>query len=98
LRKLGESSVSDDDWPLVAALRFAALFHRSRSDAALPELSLKRRDGAFLLSVPEGWLAENPLTETALREEAKLWRGSGRAFELRRNVDRETGAALVATV
>jgi len=83
LRKLGEVSVPAEDWPLVATLRLAALFLRSRTDAALPELTLKTRGGTFILGVPADWLAENPLTETALREESKQWRGTDRQLEIR---------------
>jgi exopolyphosphatase/guanosine-5'-triphosphate,3'-diphosphate pyrophosphatase len=94
LRKLDEIAIADDDWPLVAALRLAALFHRSRTEATLPDLALKRRNDTFVLDVPHGWLAENPLTETALREEAKLWRGSGRLLEVRLTGAEDTSPVL----
>ena len=96
LRKFGEVAIADDDWPLAAALRIAALFHRSRTDANLPELSLKRRNGAFVLGVPEPWLNDNPLTETALREEINLWRGSGRSLDVRMTGKEDSGIDLVS--
>ena len=96
LRKFGEVPVADDDWPLVVALRLAALFHRSRADASLPELSLKRRNGSFVLGLPDEWLNDNPLTETALREEINLWRGSGRSLEVRMTGAQDSGIDLLS--
>jgi exopolyphosphatase/pppGpp-phosphohydrolase len=81
LRKVEEVVVADNDWPAVVALRLAALFSRSRREAALPEFSLKHRNGTFILGVPRT-AADNPLTETALQEEL-AWRGSGRVLEIR---------------
>ena len=96
LRKFGELAITDDDWPLVAALRLAALFNRSRTEANLPELSLKRRNDAFVLGVPGEWLSDNPLTETALREEIKLWRGSGRSLDVRMTGVEENSVDLLS--
>ena len=96
LRKLGEVAVADDDWPLVAALRLAALFNRSRTDAPLPELSLKRRNDSFVLALPAEWLDDNPLTETELREEINLWRGSGRSLDVRMTGAQENDVALLS--
>ena len=45
------------------------LFYRSRADVALPELCLGCRDLACQLSLAAEWLADNPLTATALEEE-----------------------------
>ena len=53
----------------VLALRLAVLFYRSRADVALPELRLGCRDLACQLSLAAEWLADNPLTATALEEE-----------------------------
>jgi exopolyphosphatase/guanosine-5'-triphosphate,3'-diphosphate pyrophosphatase len=94
LRKLGEYTVADDDWPSVVALRLATLFSRSRVDATFPEFSLRRRNDAFILGVPAGWLADNPLTETALRAEVKLWRGCGHSLEVRVTAAQGADAAL----
>ena len=96
LRKFGELAITDDDWPLVAALRLAALFNRSRTEANLPELSLKRRNDAFVLGVPGEWLSDNPLTDTALREEIKLWRGSGRSLDVRMTGVEENSVDLLS--
>ncbi len=96
LKKLRESGVSDDDWPLVAALRLAVLFNRSRVKIDLPALRLRMNGTSFTLTVPEDWLAENPLTETALRNEMQQWRGSGGGLEIR-IADGTTTSPLPAT-
>jgi exopolyphosphatase/guanosine-5'-triphosphate,3'-diphosphate pyrophosphatase len=83
LKRVEALAATDADWPLVAALRLAALVHRSRSDFAVPPLELKGRGRRFRLGVPAAWLADNPLTETALREEVGQWRGSGGELEIR---------------
>jgi len=83
LRKLRETAMTEDDWPLVAALRLAVLFNRSRMKVALPSFELKASGPSFTLFVPERWLTDNPLTETALRDEIQLWRGSGGGLEVR---------------
>jgi len=90
-------AVADEDWPLVAALRLAVLFHRSRTNASLPELALKARGHSFTLTVAADWLAANPLTETALRDEVKSWRGSGAELVIRVTSDEdERGTVLSA--
>jgi exopolyphosphatase/guanosine-5'-triphosphate,3'-diphosphate pyrophosphatase len=97
LRKLAGQPATDEDWPLIAALRLAALFARSRSDSQWPELVLKGRGRRFNLGVPADWLAKNPLTETALREEMKQWRAAGGELEIRlTGMTAEAGTALSA--
>ena len=83
LKKLRELGVADDDWPLIAALRLAVLFNRSRVRIELPALRLMMEGPAFTLTLPEDWLAANPLTETALRNEIQQWRGAGRTLGIR---------------
>ena len=95
LRKLRELGVTDDDWPLVTALRLAVLFNRSRVKIDLPALRVKMTGSVFTLTVPEDWLAENPLTETALRNEMQQWRGSGGGLEIR-IADGATSSHLLA--
>lgn len=53
----------------VLALRLAVLFYRSRANVALPNVRLACRDQACQLSLAAAWLADNPLTATALEEE-----------------------------
>ena len=83
LRKLRDIGVAEQDWPLVAALRLAVLFNRSRVTNALPEITLRGTGLFFTVSVPGPWLADNPLTETALRDEVQQWRGSRGTLDVR---------------
>jgi len=83
LRKLPELTVAEEDWPLVAALRLAVLFCRSRGRVDLPEFRLRSYGRRFVLDVPESWLAANPLTETELRDEMGSWKGSGAELVVR---------------
>lgn len=53
----------------IVALRLAVLFYRSRADVVLPELSLTCQGSSWRLALSEEWLADNPLTATALEEE-----------------------------
>lgn len=61
------------DWRSVLALRLAALFYRGRSDVSLPSLQAKVQGNKFRIALDPEWLARNPLTATALREEVKEW-------------------------
>jgi exopolyphosphatase / guanosine-5'-triphosphate,3'-diphosphate pyrophosphatase len=64
---------------LALLLRLAVLLHRSRGEAARPELVPGRR--ALELRFAPGWLERHPLTHADLLEEAELLRAAG--FELR---------------
>ncbi len=59
---------------LVMALRLAVLFYRSRSDAALPVIQASANGNKLRLAITPGWLAQYPLTDTALQEEARQWK------------------------
>jgi len=65
------------DWPLIAVLRLAVLFHRSRNDEPLPSLSLAWQDKRGQLQVDPRWLADNPLTAMLLEKEQAEWRSLG---------------------
>jgi exopolyphosphatase/guanosine-5'-triphosphate,3'-diphosphate pyrophosphatase len=71
----------DIGWDMVFAQRLAALFHRSRSDVALPSLQARRQGKKFRLSLDSAWLARNTLTATALADEIREWDEIG--FELK---------------
>ena len=71
---------NDTEWVLILVLRLAALFHRSRSDADLPEMKLKKAGAGFFLELERGWLARNPLTETLLEGERRQWKSVGMAL------------------
>jgi exopolyphosphatase / guanosine-5'-triphosphate,3'-diphosphate pyrophosphatase len=96
LRRVEPLAIHDGDWPLVASLRLAALFHRSRSELDLPQLAFKGKGRRFSLGVPAGWLADNALTEMALREEIKQWRGSGGELEIRLIDSQSDAGALLS--
>lgn len=59
---------------LAMSLRLAVLFHRSRSDAPLPTMRGRFSGTKFHLAITADWLAQNPLTGTALQEEIGLWK------------------------
>ena len=82
------------DWNRVFALRLAALFHRSRADVALPSLQAKHQGKKFRLTLDPGWLARNPLTVTALRDEIREWDKIGVEFRIQELDELETSAEL----
>ena len=65
------------DLAMVMALRLAVLFHRSRTDVALPPIEAHYRKGTFYLHLDADWLHESPLTAAALQEEMHEWRKLG---------------------
>ena len=77
LEKLQGQLKNTEDCVLAMSLRLAVLFYRSRSDSDLPALCGRFSGTKFHLSMDASWLAQNPLTETALREEVKQWKTLG---------------------
>ncbi len=55
---------------LTILLRMAVLLHRSHSAGELPEIGFSARGKTLRLRFPRGWLAEHPLTEADLAQEA----------------------------
>jgi len=74
LNKLQGQLKNTEDCVLAMSLRLAVLFYRNRSDNGLPALRGSFSGTKFHLSIDAGWLARNPLTETALQEEIKQWK------------------------
>ncbi|HKB61136.1 MAG TPA: exopolyphosphatase [Gallionellaceae bacterium] len=74
LEKMRDQIDTIEKIALVMALRLAVLFYRNRSEINLPEMRGQIDDKRFRLSLAPGWLAQNPLTDTALQEEAKQWK------------------------
>jgi len=66
----------------ILALRLAVLFYRSRMDFELPEIKLSLEGSSFKLAMSRDWLSINPLTETALANEAKEWKSVGLRLEI----------------
>lgn len=71
------------EWLLIFCLRIAALLHRARDDAPLPELHARLGAKGFELALDREWLAEAPLTATALDEEVEQWASVGIGFRVR---------------
>jgi exopolyphosphatase / guanosine-5'-triphosphate,3'-diphosphate pyrophosphatase len=59
------------------ALRFAVLIYRNRKDITLPAMRGYFSGSKFHLTLPADWLEQNPLTDTALQEEARQWKTLG---------------------
>ncbi len=81
LKKAQTALGEDIDWRMVLALRLAALFCRGRADFTVPPIQLRAQAGKFRLTLDTAWLERNPLTATALHNEAREWERIG--FELR---------------
>jgi exopolyphosphatase/guanosine-5'-triphosphate,3'-diphosphate pyrophosphatase len=77
LDKVRDIVTTPEDIALIMALRLASLFYRNRSDAELPVMRGHFSGTKFHLILAPGWLAQNPLTDTALQEEAKQWKSLG---------------------
>ena len=54
---------------LAVLLRIAVLLNRSRSPVELPEIRLRAGSRSLRVSFPEGWLANNHLTQAGLKQE-----------------------------
>ena len=54
---------------LCVILRMAALLHRSRDAATLPDIEVNGEQGNLGLLFPDGWLKDHPLTRAELKRE-----------------------------
>ncbi|MDH4325068.1 MAG: hypothetical protein OEW90_13105, partial [Betaproteobacteria bacterium] len=77
LRKMHDAGLEAADWPLVFALRLAALILRRRADVRLPLLRVSGDAGGFEIELAQAWLDDNPLSAAALEEEAGHWKSVG---------------------
>ncbi len=77
LEKIAASAQDEKIWHQVFCLRLAALLRRSRDDHALPDLRLSCEADSYLLELPPGWLAANPLRAAALLDETMAWQRVG---------------------
>jgi exopolyphosphatase/guanosine-5'-triphosphate,3'-diphosphate pyrophosphatase len=71
------------EWLLIFCLRLAALLHRARDDAPLPDMTVAVGPKGFQLQVAREWLAGAPLTAAVLEEEPGQWANVGIEFKLR---------------
>jgi len=62
---------------LCVILRMAALLHRSRDDATLPDIEVSGDPGSLALVFPAGWLREHPLTRAELKREKQYLKPAG---------------------
>jgi exopolyphosphatase/guanosine-5'-triphosphate,3'-diphosphate pyrophosphatase len=77
LGKMHDAGLETADWPLVFALRLAALILRSRTDVKLPLLRVAGDAGGFEIELAQSWLDDNPLSAAALEDEAGHWKAVG---------------------
>jgi len=77
LRKMQDAGLEAADWPLVFALRLAALILRRRTDVKLPLLRVAGDEGGFEVELAQSWLDDNPLSAAALEDEAGHWKSVG---------------------
>ena len=82
LKKLQGMLNEEEDCVLAMSLRLAVLFYRNRSDIVLPVLHSRFSGTKFYLSIDSDWLAQNPLTETALQDEVKQWKSLGVSLQI----------------
>jgi len=82
LKKLQGMLNDEEDCVLAMSLRLAVLFYRNRSDIVLPVLHARFSGTKFYLSIDPDWLAQNPLTETALQDEVKQWKTLGVSLQI----------------
>ena len=68
---------------MVMALRLAALIFRSRADLVLPEIGVKAHGRDMRFDIDREWLANNPLTVTALQEEIEEWDAAGFRLDIK---------------
>ncbi|MBC7944721.1 MAG: exopolyphosphatase [Burkholderiales bacterium] len=96
LLKIRDVIVRESDWAIVIALRLATLFQRSRSDIALPEIRSVLDGERHCLDIDREWLALNPQTEHALREEVREWKKLKFELKITALCDPESSPELVA--
>ncbi len=82
LAKLSGTVQRPNEWLAVLCLRIAALVHRRRTDLDVSRLKLERAGSGYALRTDAAWLADHPLTEFNLRQEAADWNRLGIALDL----------------
>jgi len=82
LNKTAQYLPDAESWAQILSLRIAVLFYRSRTELVLPEIVLKWNKPTFEIGLSKDWLSRNPLTETALENEAMEWKSVGMKLEV----------------
>jgi exopolyphosphatase / guanosine-5'-triphosphate,3'-diphosphate pyrophosphatase len=76
--KLGKlAQTRDVEWPLLFCLRLAALLCRRRADVGLPGIRVGKKGNGYEVRLPNEWVANNPLTDYSLVQEAAEWEKVG---------------------
>ena len=96
LKKIFAHDMEIADWRMVMALRLAALIYRSRADIALPEIDAKAHNQVLRFDIDRDWLANNPLTVTALQEEIEDWDAAGFKLEIKALRELDSGFEVQA--
>ncbi len=96
MEKMKGQISSDLDLAMVMALRLAVLFHRSRTDVAIPFIEAHCDEHRFSLGLEAQWLSRSALTAAALREEVREWRKLGVTLEIPALDELESEAELSA--
>ena len=81
------------DWLLIFSLRLAVILHRSRDDASLPAIAVRRNERGFSVGVDPAWLAASPLSAAALEEEGRQWSALGMEIKLKAGRSKSQAAA-----
>ena len=82
LSKLQGQLNNTGDYVLAISLRLAVLFYRNRSNSSSPTMHGRLSGTKFHLAINPEWLAQNPLTETALQDEVKQWKTLGVGLQI----------------
>ncbi|MEW6164303.1 MAG: exopolyphosphatase [Pseudomonadota bacterium] len=83
LERVQATTRNSPEWLLIFCLRCAALLHRARDDAPLPEIGVRATLRGFELQIEREWLAYAPMTAAVLAEETQQWANVGLEFRLR---------------
>lgn len=70
-------SHKDKYYHLLLILRLAVLFHRTRTASATPPLTISVTVNSLIITLPDQWLNENPLTHADLINEIEPARAAG---------------------
>ncbi|MCS6766987.1 MAG: exopolyphosphatase [Candidatus Protistobacter heckmanni] len=77
------------DWRMLFSLRLALLLCRRRADQPLPDIKVtemgegEESAAGFEVVLPQSWVANHPLTEFSLAQEAAEWQKVGRRYKIR---------------
>ncbi len=93
LERVQEIMPDSADWLLIFSLRLAVILHRSRDDAPLPAIAVRRNERGFSIGVDPAWLAASPLSAAALEEEGRQWSGLGMDIRLKSGRGKSQAAA-----